>query len=199
MKHLGVLILFIAFCFNLKAQKSVTACLSKDEKNLYDLIMAYRKQNKLPVIPISKSLTFVAQTHCKDLSENKPDNVTGCNPHSWSNKGEWTACCYTSDHKQAQCMWDKPRELTNYKGNGYEIAFGSSDSRYDDYTASSESALDAWKKSSGHNNVILNKDIWKSQGWGAIGVAIYKGYSVVWFGEEADEDGSIDECEISKN
>ena len=46
MKHLGVLILFIAFCFNLKAQKSVTACLSKDEKNLYDLIMAYLETQK---------------------------------------------------------------------------------------------------------------------------------------------------------
>lgn len=195
MKTIFATALLMIFCFSIFAQKTITACLSKEEKNLYDLIMAYRKQNKLPVIPISKSLTFVAQTHCKDLSENKPDNVTSCNPHSWSNKGEWTACCYTSDHKQAQCMWDKPRELTNYKGSGYEIAFGSSDSRYDNYTASSEAALEAWKKSSGHNNVILNKDIWKTQAWGAIGVAIYKGYSVVWFGEEADEDGVAEVCE----
>jgi hypothetical protein len=22
-------------------------------------------------------------------------------------------------------MWDKPREMTDYEGNGYEIAFGS--------------------------------------------------------------------------
>lgn len=195
MRTIFVTVILMIFILNSFAQKSVTACLSQDEKKLYDLIMEYRKQHKLPKIPISKSLTFVAQTHCKDLSENKPDNQPGCNPHSWSDKGEWTACCYTPDHKQAQCMWDKPRELTNYKGSGYEIAFGSSDSRYDSYTASAEAALEGWKKSTGHNNVILNKDIWKSHGWGAIGVAIYKGYSVVWFGEEADEDGTADVCE----
>ena len=195
MKTMFFITILMVFCTNIFAQKTITACLSKDEKELYDLIMEYRKEYDLPVIPISKSLTFVAQTHCNDLFRNKPDNKTGCNAHSWSDKGEWTACCYTSDHKQASKMWSKPRELTNYKGNGYEIAFGSSDSRYDSYTATPEAALNGWKSSSGHNNVILNQDIWRSHGWGAIGVAIYKGYSVVWFGEEPDEDGTADVCE----
>ncbi|OFX42223.1 MAG: hypothetical protein A2046_03925 [Bacteroidetes bacterium GWA2_30_7] len=195
MKQLVVISLFIAFSLNIKAQKNITACLSKDEKKLYDLIMEYRKEHKLPAIPISKSLTYVAQVHCKDLFDNKPDKKTSCNAHSWSDKGSWTACCYTSDHKRASCMWNKPRELTNYKGNGYEIAFGSSDDYFEDYSTAPEVALNGWKKSTGHNDVILNKDIWKSHGWGAIGVAIYKNHSVVWFGEEADEDGTVDVCE----
>ena len=33
-----------------------------EEKVLYDLIMAYRKQFDLPRIPISRSLNFVAHT-----------------------------------------------------------------------------------------------------------------------------------------
>lgn len=195
MKTLILTAFLAVFCFSLNAQKSISTCLTKDEKQLYDLIMSYRKQHKLPIIPISKSLTYVAQTHCKDLSDNKPDNVSGCNAHSWSDKGTWKACCYTSDHKNATGMWSKPRELTNYKGNGYEIAFGSSSSTYDNYVASPEAALNAWKNSSGHNDVILNNDIWKTHAWGAIGVAIYKGYSVVWFGKEADEDGKVEVCD----
>ena len=60
--------------------------------------------------------------------DNKPDAPPECNLHSWSDKGPWSACCYTPDHAQAQCMWDKPSELTNYPGNGYEISAAGYDS-----------------------------------------------------------------------
>jgi hypothetical protein len=93
-------------------------CLSGEEKKLYDLIMAYRKSKKLPSIPLSQKLTVVAQIHAKDLAENyefSPKNK--CNPHSWSEQGKWSPCCY-SNHEQASCMWVKPKEITGYSGEG---------------------------------------------------------------------------------
>jgi len=160
----------------------VTSCeeekvVAKDD--LAGLINEYRNDRGLAEIPLSVSLTKVAELHVKDLADNQP--VKGnCNLHSWSDKGAWTSCCYTDDHAQAACMWNKPRELTDYPGNGYEIAAWSSI----DITA--EQALSLWKESSGHNNVILNKDIWKNVEWNAMGAAMYKGYAVVWFGKETD-------------
>ena len=153
--------------------------LSNEETELYNLIMQYRYSKGLTKIPLSKSLTFVAQAHVKDLENNKPD-VGNCNMHSWSNKGSWTPCCYTDDHARSQCMWDKPSELTSYKGYGYEISYGGSGS------ATAIRALNGWKSSPGHNAVIINQGIWNDNNWQAIGIGIYKGFAVVWFGQEKD-------------
>jgi uncharacterized protein YkwD len=158
--------------------------LTSEEQKLYDLLMDYRKSKNLPSIALSSSLTIVAQTHAKDLALNNP--VKGrCNAHSWSDQGDWTECCYTSDHKNAECMWSKPAELTNYTGAGYEIA-----ARYitKDPTIkmTAKEAIAGWKKSSGHNMVILNTSKWKTANWQAIGIGIYNGAACVWFGEEKD-------------
>jgi uncharacterized protein YkwD len=173
MKKLGFLLLAIVL-----SQICVAQTLSTEEQKLYNLIMEYRSEHNLPKIPLSKNLTIVAQTHVKDLQENRPDKGN-CNSHSWSSKGKWTPCCYTSDHAQAQRMWSKPRELTSYTGNGYEIACTGSNN--------AQQALNLWKTSSGHNAVILNLNVWKSHPWGAIGIGIYGNYAVVWFGEETDD------------
>jgi hypothetical protein len=175
-KKLIFILLFFAAIFYLSGcheEKPVS------DGTLFGEINAYRVENGLEEIPMSKSLTKVAETHVKDLVENQP--VKGnCNMHSWSDKGSWTSCCYTPDHASADCMWNKPRELTSYKGNGYEIAAWYS------IDITPEMALKLWKESSGHNNVILNKDVWKDLEWKAMGAAIYQGYAVVWFGEETD-------------
>lgn len=179
-------IVFIIFCnifffaFSSNAQQ-----LNEEEQKLYDYIMQYRKEKNLPAIPLSPSLTFVAQQHVKDLVENKPD-IGECNAHSWSNKGKWKAVCYTKDHKQSEGMWSKPRELTSYQGNGYEIACGSNEC-CSNFEMTAKYAINAWKESSGHNAVIINESIWKSVQWNAIGIGLYKGFAVVWFGEEKDE------------
>lgn len=160
-----------------------TACLSTEEQKLYDLMMAYRKSKKLPAIPLSAKLTLVAQTHAHDLASNyKFDVDNRCNPHSWSRKGKWSACCYTADHKQAKCMWDKPKEIAGYSGNGYEIAYYSSDG------ATAEEGLEGWKISPGHNPLIVNEGIWSKVNWRAIGIGFVGNYGVVWFGEVEDED-----------
>ena len=159
---------------------AVNVTLSAEEKRLYNLVNEYRAQNGLSAIPLSSSLTYVAQTHVKDLHNSPPTGV--CNMHSWSQNGTWSSCCYTSDHAKAQCMWDKPRELTNYSGNGFENAFGGSDG----YIATAQNALEGWKHSQGHNTVILNQGNWANITWKALGVGLYKGYAVLWFGQEVD-------------
>lgn len=164
--------------------------LSEEEKKLYVLISGYRQMNELEKIPLSRSLTFVAQSHCRDLVNNAPDKNT-CNAHSWSETEKWTGCCYTPDHKMSNCMWSKPGEMTPYQGYGFEIACGSSDELYKSFVMTAEYALHSWKESTGHNNVILNKEAWADQTWNAIGVGIYKGFACVWFGRETDPAGEI--------
>ena len=156
-------------------------CLNIEEKKLYDLIMDYRKSKKLKPIPFSSKLTRVAQAHVRDLAANFDyDNKNNCNPHSWSNKGKWSPCCYTPDHKYAKCMWDKPREIGGYTGDGFEIAYFSS------IGATAADGLDGWKKSAGHNPLLVNSGMWSKVEWKAIGTGVYQTYAVVWFGEVDD-------------
>ena len=158
-----------------------TVCLNSEEKKLYDMMMAYRKSRGLPPIKVSAKLTQVAQTHARDLAENyKFDPKNKCNPHSWSSKGKWSSCCYTSDHKKAGCMWDKPKEISDYSGPGYEIAY------YSSAGASASEGLEGWKKSPSHNPLIVNEGIWSKVNWRAVGVGFYKEYGIVWFGEVED-------------
>jgi len=82
-------------------------------------------------------------------------------------------------------MWSKPRELTNYHENGFEIVSWVSGNP----SLNSESAMLSWQGSSLHRAVILNQSVWSSFKWKAIGVEIYKNYAVVWFGEEEDPAG----------
>jgi len=163
-------------------------CLSAEEYKIYQLLNTYRKQYKLPPIPLSASMTIVAQAHAKDLQENQPAKGK-CNLHSWSDKGTWKACCYTDDHAQAKGMWDKPRELSEYKGDGFEISFWQSNG------ATANLAIEGWKKSVPHNNMMINRDIWKKLTWNACGVGLYGNYAVVWFGREKDPAGEAKKCQ----
>jgi hypothetical protein len=179
MKHPLFIVCFCLIVITVRSQ-----VLSDDENKLYELMMTYRRENGLSRIPLSSSLTFVAQTHVKDLAHNKPD-LGSCNAHSWSSKGNWSACCYTEDHAQARLMWSKPAELTSYKGYGYEIACGSNGC-CSSFIMTAEYALSSWKSSSGHNAVIINKGMW-NRDWKAVGIGIYKGFAAVWFGHESDD------------
>lgn len=169
-------------------------CLTAQEAELARLVNDYRNATGLPDVPVSKSLTHVAQAHVLDLHYHEPDSGTddrglACNMHSWSDQGEWSPVCYTSDHANAAGMWSKPREITGniYTGNGYEISYGFSGQ------ASPSGALDAWQDSPGHNGVIIEQDEWGP--WQAMGVAVYEHHAVVWFGEEVDPQGTIAVCQ----
>lgn len=175
-----IFLLFLLVAGSSKNQVVPETCLSQEEKKLYDLIMEYRKEKGLGSIELSAKLTLVAQTHAKDLSENFDPFNGKCNLHSWSRKGKWEACCYTNDHKKADCMWTKPKEIAGYESDGYEISYYKSDG------ANAAEGLAGWKVSTGHNQVIINDGIWKKIQWNAIGIGIYKEYGIVWFGELKD-------------
>ena len=171
------LLLFTSFCFE-------QSNLNSEEQKLFNLISKYRKSKGLPEITLSPALTFVAQTHAKDLALNIP--LKGkCNAHSWSDQGDWNECCYTANHTNSNCMWDKPAELTSYTGAGYEIAARLL-TKDQSIKITAQEALGGWKKSSGHRHVILNTSKWKSMHWQAIGIGMHNGAACVWFGEEKD-------------
>jgi hypothetical protein len=79
-------------------------------------------------------------------------------------------------------MWDKPREITDYPGHGFEIAAFASP----EMTAAG--AVEQWKGSSAHHALILNQDQWSDR-WGALGAAVSEHYAVLWFGNEPDPEG----------
>tara|TARA_R110002096_G_scaffold361075_3_gene554130 strand:- start:20696 stop:21376 length:681 start_codon:yes stop_codon:yes gene_type:complete len=159
---------------------STAAGCSAEALQLIAMVNDYRGENALPPIPASTSLCIVGDAHVGDLIDNNPDAPSQCNMHSWSDQGAWSPCCYTADHAQAQCMWDKPRELTAYTGNGYENAAGGGG------TITPSQALSLWQNSSGHNAVILNEGIWANQEWKAMGAGFQNGYAVLWFGSATD-------------
>jgi hypothetical protein len=162
---------------NHEPARASRVALSADEAQLYRMIMEYRRENGLPSIPLSPSLTRVAKLHVRDL-EAHPPSGSG-NLHSWSEYGPWKPVCYRGS-ENIERMWSKPRELTSYRGNGYEIAAATSRQMLPDH------ALSLWEGSSAHNCVMINLGKWDRLQWHAIGLAMSGSYAVVWFGEEPD-------------
>ncbi len=154
--------------------------ISEKSMDLFNLINDQRTANNLNKIELSASLSFVAVTHIEDLLINHPDTSL-CNLHSWSDKGEWTACCYQPYIPNQDCMWDKPKELTPYKYRGYELTF------YQDEELTTAEILAGWMEIPDASDMILNKGRWVNE-WRAMGVGIEKGYAVVWFGRAADSE-----------
>ena len=156
-------------------------CISEEVMKLYTIVNEHRQEHNLPKIPLSKALCHVAQIHAEDL-DLKLKELT----HSWS------TCKYNNRNtKTYYCMWNKPKELTSYTSDGYECAHGGTDG----YIATAEKALTSWKNSKSHNNVIINKDIWETSKWKAIGIGIHGGFATLWFGEIIDSDGSPIICD----
>ena len=158
-------------------------CISSDDEELLSLVDAYRVENDLNPVPWSRSLMEVGHWHVWDAINN--DAIQGsCNLHSWSDDRPemWTAMCYTPDHAQASLMWSKPSEISDdvYTGPGFEnAAWGYS---------TVQNALNGWKNSPGHNNVILNLDAWSALEWKAMGVGTdttHRWY-FLWFSTETD-------------
>jgi uncharacterized protein YkwD len=177
---LGIILISIHLIYGQDLKAVNNHCLSKEESKLYNLINEYRKQKKLKPIPLSRSLSFVARKHVVDLAE-KVKKLT----HGWSD------CAYDAGNPKTfePCMWGKPRELADYQGNGYECAYGAFG-----FEADAAGALKSWKGSKYHNDVIVNTGMWKNKKWNALGVGIYKGFAVIWFGEKIDEKVAIQEC-----
>lgn len=154
-------------------------CIDSDALILFNMINDFRRSNKLPVIPLSRSLCFVATLHIDDLrSANAADN--DCGVHSWSDKGNWKPCCYSKDPARNACMSNKPKELTGYQGSGYEVVYWSEE------TATPLAAMELWRSTPISKSVFLNQDKWQARQWKAIGVALSDGYAIVWLGDKPD-------------
>ena len=165
---------------------NINTPLSLREEELAKRINDYRKSKGLKPLKVSKSLTFVARTHNNDqnkyYSESwKDSRGIAANLHSWSNHGKWKPVMYTPDHKYQEGMWNKPKELTNFKVDGYEIS-AMSDFTTDDAAAR---ALNIWKNSQGHNAVIVGEDDWNTIS--VMGVSINGGYADIWFADESND------------
>jgi hypothetical protein len=88
-------------------------------------------------------------------------------------------------------MWDKPREITDYNGDGYEIAY------WDSSKATASGAMNTWKAEVPplHTDVILERNMWQGSAWKAMGVGIDGNYAVVWFGKDEDPAGRVPSAE----
>lgn len=183
---IAVFVFLVSTSFSIRPSEKM--CLSTEEQQLYNLLNEYRKTNNLPPIALSGALTKVAQTHVLDLANKQPHNQK-CNLHSWSKSTNWDGCCYTDDHKQAACMWAKPKEIAGYTGDGFEIAADLGD------VATAQKALKGWKTSKGHNQVMINQGTWAKISWKAVGIGIYENYAVIWFGAVPDVTGiEVENC-----
>jgi hypothetical protein len=154
-------------------------CLTKDEYRLYSLINEYRAKNGLGIIPVSRSLCYVAKIHARDLFMNNPDTAF-CSLNSWSNKGKWTACCHSAFTPSPACIVNKPKELAKYSGEGHEIAYWGNENLYPD------TIMYFWKSTEITRELLLNQKKWSYFTWKAVGVGLYKGYACVWVGDVMD-------------
>jgi nitrogen regulatory protein PII-like uncharacterized protein len=157
-------------------------CISPMEYKLYNMINDYRRSYDLPPIPLSKSLCYVASTHVNDLFFHHPDQGS-CNAHSWSNQGNWKPFCYPRDENKKNSVWDKPEELTPYRGKGYEIVYWENDA------AVIDSIITLWKSMDYFNSFLMNTGKWQGKKWNAIGIGIHENYACAWFGEVPDPEG----------
>lgn len=152
------------------------------ELELYNLIMAYRQANGLGSIPLSKALTATAGRHALDTVY----NVGSYAGHSWSD-----APYDSANQSTYRNMWDAPQRIgTGYTSSGFEITHGFLGTNVAIMEVNPTAALQGWKASPGHNDVILNKGDWSSFTWKAIGVGIHKGIAHVWFGAATDATGT---------
>ena len=159
---------------------SVKISITQDDTILFNMINDMRRQNKLPSIPLSLDLCKVAQIHIADLIKWKPQDK-GCSLHSWSGSGKWTSCCNTKEVFGIQCMKAKPREITGYPGDGYELIYWGEDK------AIPSEAADLWKQVEASSDMILSRAKWSGYQWKALGVGVKGGYAILWLGDTNDK------------
>jgi len=162
-------------------------CLTRDEYRLYSLVNEYRTKQGLSIIPVSKSLSYVAKVHARDLYLNNPD-TSFCSLNSWSNKGPWTDCCHSKYTPNPNCILNKPKELTQYPGEGHELVYWDSEALHPD------TVFRFWSTIGQAREILLNEKKWSFFSWKAMGVGMFKGYACVWLGEALDDEAEPTLC-----
>jgi len=149
---------------------------------LEDLVNKERRGSGLRPLHCDPHMRWVANRHIDDAIEGAKKNLAwpkerGCNAHSWLVK---FPCCYTGDHDNPDCMWDKPLELSGWDDrSGFEISV-SSDSP--DWTWTPAAALSQWKSSPLHYDVIMGRGIWSDLK--TVGCALRNQYGHCWFSKK---------------
>lgn len=176
-----VAIFFLINAFQGFSQDSLTEdfCITRSEQQLYQLVNNFRIENDLPEIQLSRSLSFVAKTHVKDLYTNHPDTSI-CNLNSWSDKGRWTPCCHSTYLPRSECILNKARELTSYDAEAHELAY------WEMQDANPDSVFAFWKEMDVTRDFLVNKGKWEKYNWQALGVGLHHGYAAIWVGEIKD-------------
>ncbi len=177
--------------FGQKKKVSVNSCFNAKERQLAERINGMRIDYNKKIISLSKSLTIVAKTHVEDLTLHHPDTSI-CNLSSWSDKGNWTPCCYNPYVVNHDCMWQKPKELTKYPYRGYELVV------YFQDTLVVDSLMTLWSESKEVLDMLLTRDDWKDKKWEAMGLAVNDHYASVWFGQRPDREGAPRVCKEKK-
>lgn len=162
-------------------------CIDSEEAQLFGRINEARIEKGLSPLLLSKSLSFVAETHVKDLYINRPESAF-CNMHSWSDKGNWSPFCYPKDQSRRKSVWDKPKEITYYPGQAFELIY------WTNQVAFPDEIMDTWLATQSSASILLNYGKYAKNTWKTVGVAIYKGFASAWFGEYADVEDGVKIC-----
>ncbi len=83
-------------------------------------------------------------------------------------------------------MWHKPKELTPFKGTGFEITIGQPGEIPQGFVLDSQKAIAAWESSALHNDVVLNRGQWQQMTWRALGAGINDSHACAWFSDQPD-------------
>lgn len=166
-------------------------CISGMEKQLFESINIFLVENGKRTLELSKSLSYVAKTHINDLQQNHPDTSI-CMLSSWSDKGDWTPCCYNAYVHDPDCMWDKPKELTNFKYRGYEIAL------FFEEEFNADTVMQLLYSSNSVLDMLLTKGDYLSKKWVSMGIGINENYTSIWFAQRNDKDGRPKLCDNSE-
>lgn len=172
--------LLIVFPLGTLAQKlPADFCLAEPEYNLIKQLNVYRQAHGAAFVPVSAALSYVGQTHTRDLFLNHPDSQGG-SLHNWSAAGRWTPFRLDIHKPDKRKMYAKPAELTAYTGNGYELVY------YDNTQQALENAWQAWIENPASKALILNTGQWVAFEWQAVGVGVFEGYVSLWLGTRSD-------------
>ena len=180
-KILGIFVL-LGLSFAAFPQQSKT-CLSSEEVRLGNLVNKMRQQNDLEPVKLSRSLSYVADAHVKDLYLNF-DPYGICGLYFWSDRGRWEACCPADEKEDLDCMHDKPYELTSYQSKGYEAVY------YHNNKQTADTIFGYWQRDSLVRDLFLEKGKYRNKKWNAMGLAVFEGFASIWFGELADKRGA---------
>lgn len=176
---IGFITLMLLVINQICGQIPENLCITEDENQLLTLINSYREKNGVSKIALSRSLTYVAKLHVRDLYHNKPD-TSYCSLSSWSDQGSWSPCCHSKMTPQPACILIKPKEIAKFPGDGHELAY------WENGYIIPDSVLAFWQNYPEAVNLILNREKWAEKPWKSIGIGIYEGYASVWVSNASD-------------